>query len=425
MAASLLPVRRPDGSAPLPAAPDEALLRRLTGELLADVERLAAEVSARVLRRHPDLAALGDADLDAALGRSTTANVGAALSTLAFGVPAASVDPPEGAFELVQVAARIPDGLAVLLRAYRLGAAETWQRVAEHLGAHVHDAGTLARLMLVASAHINTYTDHVSHCLTERFSELTRAIAVADRRREAALRALLRGGPPHTEAIDHPFDRFHVAVAARVTPDSPLRSAQRALLPARGWFAGSPTVELTEPDGTQLAWFSPRDRPTDPQLERLIPAEGGVHLAVSHVGYGIDGFVTVAREARDTLRALTSLHPDGAAGSYRAHALLATLLADPERALRLAIVVLGPLAGQSREARRLRETLRAYFSCQENKTATGGLLGIHEKTVAYRLRHAARLLGEPIQQRRAELEAALLVLETRCASVSALKQRSE
>jgi DNA-binding PucR family transcriptional regulator len=88
------------------------------------------------------------------------------------------------------------------------------------------------------------------------------------------------------------------------------------------------------------------------------------------------------------------------------------LLADPDRAQRFAHVVLGPLAEDSPEAERLRETLRAYFACQESKAAASTELRVHQKTVAYRLRRAAELLGGSVEARKTELDAALMILDT-------------
>jgi len=96
---------------------DEALLRRLAGVLMTDLDGIADEVTRRVLERHTALAAVDDADAVAAVRHSTTANIGAFLSALAFGVPAGSVDPPQGALELVERVAAESDRLPVLLRA--------------------------------------------------------------------------------------------------------------------------------------------------------------------------------------------------------------------------------------------------------------------------------------------------------------------
>jgi sugar diacid utilization regulator len=118
----------------------------------------------------------------------------------------------------------------------------------------------------------------------------------------------------------------------------------------------------------------------------------------------------VARAATERLQALIRIRPEGGAGTYRELALASTLLADRVRAGRFARAVLGPLAADTAEAERLRATLRASFARQENKAAAGARLRIHEKTVAYRLRRAAALVGGPVEGRRAELEAALMVL---------------
>jgi Regulator of polyketide synthase expression len=373
---------------------------------LADVERVANGVSERVLARHPALIAVDES----AVLRSTSANVGAFLSTLAFGVPAESVDPPDGALDLVDQVACRPDGLPVLLRAYTLGAAETWQVLAAQLGANAPDVGTLTRLMLISSAHLDRYADHVAQRLTERWSDVSTEMARTGRRRESALRALLRGENTDPEALGHPLDGYHVALAARSPNPSRLH---QTLADIRGRLTGAATIELEEPDGVHLLWYSARTPPPAALLERLTSAvPDGVHLAVSDVGSGAPGFVAVSREARDTLRALIRLRPAGGTARYRQLALAATLFADPQRAHRLARVVLGPLAEPSPEAERLRTTLAVYFACQESKAAASTQLRIHEKTVAYRLRRAAELLGTPVEHRRAELEAALLVFDS-------------
>lgn len=384
------------------------MLRRVAGELLAGVERVAADVTDRVVARHPALTSVDET----VIRRSTAANIGAFLSTLAFGVPADSVDPPEGALDLVDAVACDPLGLPVLLRAYRLGAAETWQVLAAHLGANASDVDTLTRLVVISSAHLDAYADHVAECLTERWSDISREMAHSGRRREAALRALLRGEDADLEALGHPMDRYHVAVAGKALASSALSPLRHAMQDLKSRFAGNPLIELDEHDGVHLMWLSPRSMLAVPRLEQLASAVPvGIHLAVSSVGSGPQGFLAVAEEARDTLRALTRLRPAGGSGTYLQFALAATLFADPHRAHRLARAVLGPLAEPGPEAERLRTTLSVYFGCQDNKAAASSRLRIHEKTVAYRLRRAAELLGGPVEDRRADLEAALLVFE--------------
>ncbi|HLQ47495.1 MAG TPA: helix-turn-helix domain-containing protein, partial [Candidatus Dormibacteraeota bacterium] len=67
--------------------------------------------------------------------------------------------------------------------------------------------------------------------------------------------------------------------------------------------------------------------------------------------------------------------------------------------------------GDDPRSRRLRRTLRAYFASAQNGSAAAALLGVHEHTVAYRLRTIEDRLGRPVAARRAELETALRLLE--------------
>ncbi|MFC9355208.1 PucR family transcriptional regulator [Rhodococcus sp. NPDC057014] len=178
----------------------------------------------------------------------------------------------------------------------------------------------------------------------------------------------------------------------------------RRLLP------GVPWVDLEGYDGTQMLWISPTAPPDHELLHRLGASVGpGKLVAVSDVATGREGFVAVAREARDTLHVLERLHPAGGAVTFRQAALLVTLLAEPDRARRFAEVILGPLSARTDDAERMRTTLRAYFGCGGSKIAASSVLHLHEKTVAYRLRRATNLLGVSIDEHRLDLEAALSV----------------
>jgi DNA-binding PucR family transcriptional regulator len=68
---------------------------------------------------------------------------------------------------------------------------------------------------------------------------------------------------------------------------------------------------------------------------------------------------------------------------------------------------LGPLGADTDDARRLRETLEAFFEANSNFRATAARLGIHHNTVRYRLEQIERLLDRPIGQQRLHLELAL------------------
>lgn len=387
------------------------LLRRLVAELLPECDAFADRVTSGVLRQHPALAAVDDPDALDALSRSTAANVEALLSTLAFGIAPEGVEPPEGAFGLVEHVAAGHDGLPVLLRAYRLAAAEARQILFEHFAERIHDAELLGRLVIAAGAHVDVYADHVVEILTAQWADVTREAARSGRRRDAALRALLRGEPVDLDELAHPLDRHHLAVAIRLGRGAAPRTVRDALERVQRRLAPAPAIELEHAD-VHLLWCSLDAPLRTAELDALcIGMPERLHVAISDTAPGMAGFLAVATEAEDTLQALVRLRPSGGAATYRELALAATLLADGRRARRMAEVALGPLAAQTPEAERLRATLRAYFACEESKASAGAALQIHEKTVAYRLRRATALLGMPVEQRRAVLEAALLVLD--------------
>jgi DNA-binding PucR family transcriptional regulator len=92
-------------------------------------------------------------------------------------------------------------------------------------------------------------------------------------------------------------------------------------------------------------------------------------------------------------------------------ALVAALSADPERARALVRREIGPLLGDDAVADRLRTTLRAFLGSGESHVRAAQRLGVHEKTVTYRVRQAEDLLGVRLGTRHVEIESALLLHE--------------
>jgi hypothetical protein len=378
--------------------------------MLSDLPRVSESISAAVISRQAPPPFMGETTFLQVLNRSTAVNVGAFLSTLAFGVPADSVDPPDGAIELVDFIASDPDGLPLLLRIYRLGAAATWQLFVEFLVARVQDREILANLILLAGEHLNTYADHVVECLSIQWTERTHRVQRDGRRQEAALRALLTGDEQSAGDLEYPLARHHIAMAIGKSALGADRIAREMIHTVRRLSPGAGTIELPGYKGFHLLWISTDSAPPQHFPETLLGTVGlGSHVAVSDVAFGTAGFALVAREACETVATLVRIDATGGRATYRQLALVVTLLADPSRALRFATVILGPLATQSADAERMRGTLVAYFRCGASKVGAGAILHVHEKTVATRLRRITQLIGAPIDTQRPELEAALAV----------------
>jgi DNA-binding PucR family transcriptional regulator len=96
---------------------------------------------------------------------------------------------------------------------------------------------------------------------------------------------------------------------------------------------------------------------------------------------------------------------------YGEVALEALAAGDPDEARAFVVRELRGLEGDDARARRLRETLRAWFAAGQNAAATAAALGVHEQTVAARLRAVEERTGAPPAARRAELETALRLRE--------------
>ncbi|MEA2171735.1 MAG: hypothetical protein QOF76_5035, partial [Solirubrobacteraceae bacterium] len=163
-------------------------------------------------------------------------------------------------------------------------------------------------------------------------------------------------------------------------------------------------------DGGHVLWLG---ADTPPAPERLAAIEGllaGIEEPVgrSECSPGIEGFRTAHREALDAQR-VGLLRRTGGVTRHRDVALLSVLCADTKRARALARAELGPLVEDDEVTERLRETLTAYLAHGESHVAAAQELFVHQKTVAYRIRQAEGLLGRKVGDRRAELEAALLL----------------
>nr|WP_239521334.1 helix-turn-helix domain-containing protein [Blastococcus saxobsidens] len=96
---------------------------------------------------------------------------------------------------------------------------------------------------------------------------------------------------------------------------------------------------------------------------------------------------------------------------YRKVALEALVLRDLPAVRSFVRQELGPLYGTAERAVVLRETLRAYFASGQNAASAAAVIGVHERTVAYRLRSVEKWLGTSITSVRDELSVALRLSE--------------
>jgi hypothetical protein len=136
-------------------------------------------------------------------------------------------------------------------------------------------------------------------------------------------------------------------------------------------------------------------------------AEAGVPATVGGPHAGIDGFRTTLAQAMDAERIRAAWARPGAPSvvHHGDVGLEILLMRDPEQAHQFVERELGPLAGDTVEASRLRETLEASFRFGSH-VAAAEHLQLHEHTVRNRLHKAEELLGHTLNERSTELQVA-------------------
>jgi hypothetical protein len=293
-----------------------------------------------------------------------------------------------------------------LLWGYRAGHATqwaTWFDLVEADGAL--DEAERRMLLEAGSAFFFAYADRLMSLVTDTYTaERERVLASREQRRVQLVREILEGGEVDAETVDYDLDAEHIGVIAS-GPDAAAavrELAQRAgrdllLVPATGdvwwaWIGGS-------------APLSPNGRDA---LARLSPPDG-TRLAIGLPARGREGFTSSYEQARAAH--VAARHGADAVVRFADVALEVLAASDPIAARGFVDRELGGLNGSDTRSARLRETLRAYFAAGHNAAATASALGVHEQTVAARLRAVEERIGSPAAARRAELETALRLRE--------------
>jgi DNA-binding PucR family transcriptional regulator len=169
-----------------------------------------------------------------------------------------------------------------------------------------------------------------------------------------------------------------------------LKASSSLALPIGRYFAGWATVrEMPEPD----------------VLPSTCP---GLHVAVGRPGRGIEGFRRTHNEALEARRVAT-LFPRRSTRctTFETVALDVLMTRDMDEARRFVASELGGLLDDSDATRRLAATLEVYLHEESSHVRAARRLGIHENTVAYRIKRAEELLGRKANERQLELRTAL------------------
>jgi DNA-binding PucR family transcriptional regulator len=142
-----------------------------------------------------------------------------------------------------------------------------------------------------------------------------------------------------------------------------------------------------------------------PSVARRTPVPAHTFLALGAPACGAEGFRLSRRQALEAARALRLT--GGPLGTYDELSLEALVLRDERAARDFLERELGPLLDHEKRTDVLLGTLRVYADSNWNAASASARLGVHERTVGYRLATIEERLGHPLAARRDEIGVAL------------------
>jgi hypothetical protein len=308
---------------------------------------------------------------------------------------------PEFVAEAVRAVA-VMGSVDLVLMGFRTGHATSWEAWFELVeDADGLDAAERRDLLMRGSDFFFRYSDRICELVADAYQrEFERAVRSGEQRRYHAIRGLLEGDSTAVRLLDFDLDRHHLGVVAwgedpvgavqglGARLERPLLTMQSLERTCWTWISGG--IPLGESDYRAIRGFRP-------------PA--GTRLALGLEASGEAGFRATNRQA---LRArLLAPEPGAAVVRYEDVAVEALAGENQEDARAFVARELEGIDDDSPASQKIRETLLAYFAAEHNAASAAAALGIHQQTVANRLRAAEDRLGRPVGARRVELEMAL------------------
>jgi hypothetical protein len=263
------------------------------------------------------------------------------------------------------------------------------------------DAAVRREFLTRGSDFFFRYADLLADYVAEVYQqELTKLRASGEQRRFHAIKALLDGESLTAAPLDIDLAQHHLGLLAW-GPEGP--QAARDLATS----VGHRLLLVAPIEGNWWGWISgtrPFERDEQRTLERFQPRPAaGIALGMQE--FGAQGFRTTHRQAQRARQ----LAPASEASLTRYADVAVEALASENAAEARSFLAreLGVLDDESTRSRQIRETLVAYFAAEHNAASAAATLGVHQQTVANRLRAAEERLGHSVGSRRVELEIAL------------------
>jgi sugar diacid utilization regulator len=356
-----------------------------------------------------------DEDFLAALTASIRANAHALASVVAGDISLEDVYLTEVlSFAKVQAQLRIPQ--KSMQRSYRISFFTMWEAWCAHLhdGVDSRDIGRndamVAQQLLTQTilAYQDFVAAQVAELYTRDYEALNRSRA---HMRRSLVKTLLRGDGEALSGSDaavlaYELSGRHLAVLLPAVAEGAATQLAVGMRKAAG-CQDSLVYPLTL--NSTVVWLGRIGEWKRTALDALdsVLTEAGVSATISSPHTGLGGLRTTFEEATDAQKVRAAWGRPGAPSvvHHDEVSLEILLTRDPTLARRFVERELGPLALNTVDAARLRETLEASFRFVSH-VAAAEHLQLHEHTVRNRLHKAEELLGYPVGERRTELQVA-------------------
>ncbi len=355
---------------------------------------------------------------------SCRANIGLIAQMLRDDVEPFTAVAPAEAMHYAREFVRNGLPIETLMRAYQVGHQVFVGTMLERLASRVADRDLLAETVSYCSAWMFPFLDAVQLGITESFmAERERWVRSAAALRADEVRAILDGSTVDeqraSQRLRYSLARTHVAVVVwgeeGEDEDGTIGIFERVAHDIERTLGGTDALCVPLGRRTLAAWIGLRTVPDIALLRALRDKDAlavGARVAVGDPHEGIDGF---RRSHEEALLARRVVHlgrrAPGAVARYGDVALTGLLTHDVGEARRFAERELGALGAETDAARRIAATLRVFLEEGSSFVRAARRLGVHENTVAYRVRRAGELLGHPVEERQLELRVALMLAD--------------
>lgn len=300
----------------------------------------------------------------------------------------------------VRVAARAGVDLHQLLKASRAAQATLWEFLLEEAHRVILDPAERAKVLRHASSSHFAWNNMVSASIIETYQMESTAFSrqSQNRRKLSTLRALLAGLPIDSTVFSYNLSGRHLA--AIVSGDG-VESVARAL----GSAARIRPLVITAEDETGYIWAEWSSRlPAPHEAVPNLDLPKGTRVSFGTVSEGVDGFALTHRRALEADSVAQKLSRQ--ITWYEDVMLEALAMRDLAAVTSFISDELGDLGIDQDPPNRLVETLEAYFASGQNAASAALRLGVHSRTIAYRLKLIEGKIG-PRRLLRDELPVAI------------------